>query len=398
MGVDQEARRAVSAPGRSAAPSAPTLSGLLPHRIVLVMAWVVAVAVIGGGIWLGVRALAAVAVVVVPCAVAVLLVALLTPLNAGLRRVLPRGVAALVSVVLFLLLLAGIGTLVGFSIAGNLNTLVQELQGSLTSAWQQILNSPLPITDQTVTQVESRLQNSLQTVLTRAAGTLLTVTETSIRLGAGALLGLFVLIFLLYDGEHVWGWLRGLFPERAERRLKAAGDAAWVTVSGFVQGTALIAVIDATLMGLTMYFLGVPLYLSLALLIFVGAFIPIVGALTTGALACLVTLGTSGLAAALILLAALLVTNELEGHVLQPFVIGRYVRLHPLAIVLVIGIGTVLGSVPGALVAVPTAGVLRATWGPLNGRESVVPVGEPSRTSRILGWLRGRLHQHRRHD
>lgn len=367
--------------------------GLLPPQVVFVMAWVVAVVVIGGGVWIGVLALASVAEVVVPCAVAVLLVALLTPLNRGLRRGMPRGLAAVLSVVVFLALLAGVGTLVGFSIAGNLNTLIGQFQDSIDSVWQRILNSRLPIDNQTISRVESRLEQSLQSVVTGAAGALLTVTETSVLLGAGALLGLFVLIFLLYDGERVWGWLRGLFPEQAARRLEAAGEAAWVTVSGFVQGTALIAMIDATLMGLTMYFLGVPLFLPLALLIFVGAFIPIVGALTTGALACLVTLGTSGLVSAVILLAALLVTNELESHVLQPFVIGRYVRLHPLAIVLAIGLGTVLGGVPGALVAVPTAGVLRAAWGPLNGHESIVPVGEPSRMSRIVGWLRGRLHR-----
>ena len=363
---------------------------LLPHRVVLVLVWVIAVVVIGGGVWLAVRALAAVAEIVVPCAVAVLLVALLTPLNRLLRRGLPRGVAAVFTVVVFLLLLVGVGVLVGFSIAGSMSDLVEQFQTSLTNVWQGIVNSPLPVNDQTITRVETRLESSLQSVISGAAGALLTVTETSVRVGAGALLGLFVLIFLLYDGEHVWNWLRSLFPDRASHRLAAAGDAAWVTVSGFVQGTALIAVIDATLMGLTMYFLGVPIFLPLALLIFVGAFIPIVGALTTGAVACLVTLGTSGLIAAVILLVALLVTNELESHVLQPFVIGRYVRLHPLAIVLVIGLGTLLGGVAGALVAVPTAGVLRASWGPLNGRDSIVPVGEPSRMSRLVAWVRQR--------
>lgn len=393
MNADREVRRTRSAPELPPERPGAVWRGLLPPRVVSVMAWVVAVVVIGGGIWLGVRALAAVAEVVVPCAVAVLLVALLTPLNRGLRRGMPRGLAAVVTVVVFLALLAGVGTLVGFSVAGNLNTLVGQFQNSFSNIWQRIQNTSLPINDQSITRLESRLKNSLQAVFTGAAGALLTVTETSVRLAAGALLGLFVLIFLLYDGEHVWGWLRGLFPDRVARRLGAAGEAAWVTVSGFVQGTALIAMIDATLMGLTMYFLGVPLFLPLALLIFVGAFIPIVGALTTGALACLVTLGTAGLVSALILLAALLVTNELESHVLQPFVIGRYVRLHPLAIVLVIGLGTVLGSVPGALVAVPTAGVLRAAWGPLNGRESIVPVGEPSRMSRVAAWLRDHLHR-----
>ncbi len=372
-------------------PAASGWSGLLPSQVVTVLAWVVATVVIGGGIWLGARAVASVTEIVVPCAVAVLLVALLTPLNRGLRRGLPRGLAAVLSVLVFLLLLAGVVVLVGFSIAGNFDDLVGQFQQSLTNVWQGILNSSLPISDQTVTRVESRLEQSLDSLVSGAAGALLTVTETSVRVAAGALLGLFVLIFLLYDGEHVWGWLYSLLPGRASGRLEAAGEAAWVTVTGFVQGTALIAVIDAVLMGLTMYFLDVPIFLPLALLIFVGAFIPIVGALTTGSVACLVTLGTSGPVAAVTLMVALLVTNELESHVLQPFVIGRYVRLHPLAIVLAIGLGTLLGGVAGALVAVPATGVLRAAWGPLNGRESVVPVGEPSRASRIANWVRSKL-------
>lgn len=375
----------------------PAASGgraLLPHRIVLTLAWIVAMIVIGGGIWLGLRALAATTEVVVPCAVAVLLAALLSPLNDGLRRGMPRGLAAIVSVVVLLLFLIGVAMLVGFSIAGNLTTLTGQFQDSLSSVWRQILAGPLPINDQTISRVQSQVEHSLQSVLSDVAGALLAVSATTVRLGAGALLGGFVLIFLLYDGEHIWRWLRGLVPDRAAHRLDAAGEAAWVAVSGFVQGTALIAVIDATLMGLTMYFLGVPIFLPLALLIFIGAFIPIIGALTTGALACLVTLGTVGPIPAAILLAALLITNELESHVLQPFVVGRYVRLHPLAIVLVISLGTLLGGVPGALMAVPTAGVLRAAWGPLNGRESVVPVGEPSRIDRIAQWLHSHLKKH----
>lgn len=227
----------------------------------------------------------------------------------------------------------------------------------------------------------------MESVLTGVAGGVLTVSAATVRLGAGALLGLFVMLFLLYDGEQVWMWLRGLFSARVAGRLGAAGEAAWVTVSGFVQGTALIALIDATLMGLTMYVLGVPIFLPLALLIFLGAFIPIIGALTTGALACLVTLGTAGQVSALILLAALVITNELESHVLQPFVVGRYVRLHPLAIVVVIGLGVVFGGVTGALIAVPTAGVLRAAWGPLNGRPSVVSITTPSGTKRLARWV-----------
>lgn len=150
-------------------------------------------------------------------------------------------------------------------------------------------------------------------------------------------------IFLLYDGAHVWDWARNLLPGRGPQRLADAGEAAWTALTGFVQGTFLIACIHGTVIGGALWLLGVDLALPLGLLVFVGSFVPIIGMLLAGGLAVLITLGTHGLVPALILLGVLLVENELEAHVLQPFVVGRYVRLHPLAIVVLLALGTYQG-------------------------------------------------------
>ncbi|MFN2535510.1 MAG: AI-2E family transporter, partial [Pseudonocardiaceae bacterium] len=173
---------------------------------------------------------------------------------------------------------------------------------------------------------------------------------------------LFITFFFLYDGERIWHWLISPLPPRDVRRADAAGQAAWATTTGYVRGTAVIATIHGIVIGLAMFLLGVPLALPLAVLVFLGSFIPFVGALVAGGLAVLVTFGTQGWVVALTLLAILIVESQLEVHLLQPLIVGRYVRLHPLAIGLAFAVGTVLAGIVGAIIAVPTAAVINQAW------------------------------------
>jgi predicted PurR-regulated permease PerM len=202
------------------------------------------------------------------------------------------------------------------------------------------------------------------------------------------LLCAFLVIFLLYDGPGIWRWVTSLLPAGAAGRVDRAGHASWMALTGFVHGTFIIAVIHGLVIGTTLYLLDVAAYLPLALLVALGSFVPLVGALIAGSVSVIVTFGTVGPGPAVILLVVLLVENELEAHVLQPFVVGRYVRLHPVAIVLALAVGSVVAGVAGALLAVPLAGSLRAAWGPLNGHESIVPARRPSRLSRLWSRLR----------
>lgn len=365
------------------------LFDLVPRRLVVVVAWVVGLTVIGGGVWLLLRLLAQIAVVVVPIAVALFFVALLTPLNQGLRRVhLPRGAAAVCSVLILLIALGGVGLLAESSIASHAEELGSQFAASMRNLRDAIVNGPLPISNRTLDSLGNRVSKSLQSAGQGVATTALTITRTTADIIAGLLFGLFVVIFLLYDGKHVWQWIRDLFPQNVGDRLNDAGLAAWTTLTGFIQGTFVIACIHATVIGTALWLLGVPIVLPLAILVFLGGFIPVVGALVAGGFAVLISLGTQGLGAAVTLLAVLILENELEAHVLQPFVIGRYVRLHPLAIVTVLVLGSFVAGLAGAIFSVPLTGVLRAVWGPLNGRESVAPVGQPSRLSRAWRWLR----------
>jgi predicted PurR-regulated permease PerM len=365
---------------------------MLPRRFLAAVIWTGGLSIIGVGLWLGARAVAAVQLVVVPFAVGLLLVTLLSPLNGWLRRHhLPRALAAVASIAVLLLFLAGVGALTGFRVATRMQDLVEEFQSTASTLQQQLARLSLPVDSDSVTRLVSSLQDSLSSASQGLSSTLIHATQLTLEVVTGVLLALFVAIFVLWDGERIWQWILGLFPSRASRRVGEAGKAAWVSLSGFVQGTFIIATIHAIVIGSALYVLGVPLFMPLALLVFVGSFVPLIGAFVAGGLAVLVTLGTQGVSDALIILVILLIENELEAHVLQPFVVGRYVRLHPLAIILVLTTGSVLAGIPGALLSVPVTGALRAAWGPLNGRTSVVQVYGPSRLSRLRSWLRNRF-------
>ncbi len=353
--------------------------------------------------WLAVRVMVIINLALIPCVAAVLLTALLQPLNQWFRnRRLPRGLAAGLTFVSLLLIFLIVGGITGFMTANRINDLISEFSDSLSRLHDALVHGSLPIGQNTLNAVQDRLQNALKGLSHGIAGTVLSATEMTARFITGILLTAFVLIFFLYDGERIWRWLLNKLPDPASKRAEAAGEAAWLTISGFVHGTFIIAVIHSVVIGGTLYLLGVPLFFPLALLVFLGSFVPVVGAFIAGGVAAIVTLGTQGVVAAVILLAVLLFENELEAHVLQPFVVGRYVRLHPLVIVLVLTVGAVLGGIFGALVAVPVTGVACNAWGPLNGRTSLVVTENQRKTSRLqrlghaLGRLAGHLRQHRR--
>jgi predicted PurR-regulated permease PerM len=370
----------------------PSLYRIVPRRLVVLVGWVVGLAALGGGGWLAIWVLSQIAVVVLACAIAMFFIALLEPVNRGFRRigVIP-GLAAVLSVLLLIVVLAAVGLVVEVSIANRSAELVHDFGQTFNQLEHRLQSSSLPINQHTLTGLQHDLVHALKARSSMLTTTAVHATRAVIDIGVGALLGLFVVIFLLYDGERLWTWFRNLFPRPAAQRLKRAGEAAWVTLTGFIQGSFVIACIHSIVIGTTMYLLGVSIFIPLAILVFIGSFVPIVGAFVAGAFAVLITLGTVGFVPAVILLAVLLIENEIESHVLQPFVVGRYVRLHPLAIVVVLTLGAYVAGLWGTLFAVPATGVLRAIWGPLNGKPTVAPVGGRSRLSQLSNWIRRRF-------
>ncbi len=175
---------------------------------------------------------------------------------------------------------------------------------------------------------------------------------------ASALLAVFLLFFFLRDGEQMWSWMMHRMPASRAGRIDRAGRSGWQTLMSYTHGTAAVAAVDAIGIGAALFILQVPLALSLALLTFISAFVPIIGATVAGAAAALVTLVTNGSRDALIVLAVVVIVQQVEGNLLQPVVMRRAIQLHPVITLLAVTAGTLVAGVAGALIAVPLCAVI----------------------------------------
>lgn len=314
--------------------------------------------VIAGGLALMIFLVIQLRVVVIPVAIAVLLTALLAPLVQWLqRRRVPRGVATGLVMVTGLAALGGLLTLVVNTLVDGTADLIGQLTISVASLQGLMDATPFQVdVEQVGNQLLETLQANQQMLTSGAVSTAVTVGEVL----AGFALCLFALIFMLYDGRRMWGFLRLLAPVQRRERVDVAGRRAFASLVGYVRATVLVAIVDALGIGLGLWITGVPLALPLAALVFVGAFIPIVGAVVTGAVAVLIALVANGIGTALIVLGIVLAVQQLESHVLQPVLLGRAVRLHPLAVALAVAAGVVIAGIVGALLAVPLLAVLTA--------------------------------------
>lgn len=315
--------------------------------------------------------------VVIPLIVALLLAALLQPISHGLSRFLPRGLAAGITVLGTLALVSGMLSFVGSQLTSQLDDITTQV----TEGIEQVrgwANATFGLTD---TQIQGYLDQGREALSSGAlSNTLASAGITATHIVAGFFLVLFSLFFFLYDGPAVWGWLVRLFPRGAREKIHSSGLIAWDQLGAFTRATIAVAAVDATGIGLGAAILGVPFASGIALLVFFGAFIPVVGAAISGGVAVLLALVALGPIQALIMLGIVIGVQQLESHVLQPFLIGRVMRIHPLAIILAIAAGIVLAGILGGLIAVPTVAVLNAVGHHLlDGPDAAedAPQGEP---------------------
>ncbi len=302
--------------------------------------------------------------VVLPCAIALLLCALLNPITARLRRWMPPLAATWLTMLLALGVLGGVGTFVGIQANDQFPHLVDRIRRTVTHVQHWLVTGPLHLKSSQLQSMVNELLNELQRQRGKLFSTAFTGATVAGEVLASLVFMFFVTFFLLKDGAGIWRWLiSGMGAHRA--RVDRAGRAAWETLSQYVHGTVIVAAIHSVVIAVTLVIIGVPLVAPLAVIVFFGSFIPIVGILVAGAVAVIVVFSFKGLVAALIFLGILVLEQQLEGHVLQPLVVGRWVRFHPLAIILAITIGGVVGGIPGAAVAVPTAAVIYRAWSAL---------------------------------
>jgi putative heme transporter len=341
----------------------------VPASLSQAAAWSWRVLVVGAAVWYTATFLARLTLVVVPVILALLLAALLHRPVVGLRRFLPRAAAALAVLLGALVAL----TVIGWFVAVRIQAEAPSLLGQAGDVLGQIRSrvSTLPGvgggSGNVVDAVNNWVQSHGSVVLTGA----FTAGHVLMEAVVDALLTVFLTLFLLIDGDRIWNWLLQLLPDRARPGVNGAGHRAWHVLSGWITGTAIISLIHAVVIGTAMELLGTPLVLVLAVLVFIGSFIPIIGTFLIGGGTVLVTLATVGLRPALILLAVLVTENLLEGHVYQPFIMGRSVSMHPIAVVLAVACGGVLDGVVGAIIAIPLAGSLSAAAKYLRGIEDI---------------------------
>jgi predicted PurR-regulated permease PerM len=325
--------------------------------------------------YLAYRVAARLAVVVVPCAGALLLTALLQPLTSRLHRAgLPMLAAAWCALLGAVIVLAGVITLVTIRVRAEYPGLVTQVRHTTHEIQTWMAGAPLHLKTRSLQSLSDTLLKYLGQHKSVVAGTVLTGGQIVFEVLGGVVLMLFVTFFLLKDGERIWNWLLRASQPGNRPRADRAGRAAWQAVVYYVRGTVLVAAIHAVVIGSTLTIMGVPLVAALAVLVFVAAFVPLVGILFAGAVVILVTLATKGWIAAVVVLGIFVAEDQLESHLLQPLVVGRIVRLHPLAIILALGVGGVVAGIPGAVVAVPIAAAITRATPELRRRE---PVPDP---------------------
>lgn len=338
----------------------------IPLGVRIAGAWSWRLLVIAGVISLLVFLVIQLHEIVVPFMVALLLAALLVPVVHFLRRHgWPKWAAVALAEVGLLAVVAGLILLVILQVRSGFPDLQRQSIAAYDNFRQYLYDSPLHLTDKDLDaylgDATAAIQKDSQSLLSgllsfgSSAGTFL----------AGILLTLFSTLFMLIDGAGIWAWFVRLFPRNARDAISGSGRAGWRTLTNFVRVQIFVAFVDAVGIGLGAYIVGLffggfPLVIPIAIAVFLGSFIPVVGAVFTGVLAVFVALVYLNPLAAVIMLAIVILVQQIEGHVLQPFMMGSAVKVHPIAVVFAVAAGGFLAGIPGALFAVPVVATISA--------------------------------------
>jgi predicted PurR-regulated permease PerM len=297
--------------------------------------------------------------IVIPFLVALLVAALLVPFSQWLQRHRwPKWLAVAVSMLGTIAIITGLIVVVVTQVRRGLPDLQEQSLQAYDDFRAWLLTSPLGIDERQFNEYVEQLVAAIQKDSEWLVSGALSVGSTAGHVLAGILLALFATLFILIDGARIWAWIVRLFPRKARPAVDGGGHAGWVTITTFVKVQIFVAFVDAVGIGvgawvLGLFFGGFPLVIPIAVAVFLGSFVPVVGALVTGALAVFVALVYLGPVPALIMLGIVLLVQQVEGHILQPLVMGSAVKVHPLAVVFAVAAGGFIAGIPGALFAVP---------------------------------------------
>ncbi|NGO69634.1 AI-2E family transporter [Streptomyces boncukensis] len=324
--------------------------------------------VLAAVIYVLMKVVAAISLLVMAFSAGLLITALLQPAVARLRRAgLSQGLATAVTFIGGFVVMGLVGWFVVWQVMENLDTLTTKVQDGIEELKSWAVDGPIHVSEDQLDDLTKNINSWIGDNSKEITSAGIEGVTVILEFLSGALLAMFVTLFLLYDGKRIWRWALKFVPAAAREGVAGAGPRAWKTLTGYVRGTVIVALIDAVFIGIGLYFLDVPMAVPLAVFIFLFAFIPIVGAVISGALAVLVALVTDGVFTALLALAVVLAVQQIESHILQPFILGRLVRVHPLAVVLAVTGGGLIAGIPGAIVSVPLVAVTNTVVGYLRG-------------------------------
>ena len=300
-------------------------------------------------------------VVVLPLVIALLLAALASPAVVWLERIgLPRKVGALVVVIAGVAAVGLMGTFVGTQVSTGFGDLSGQVVDGLGQIRSWLRDGPLNASDSQINGVLEAAQEQIADQGKDIAGRVSELTTAVGHVVAGFFIVLFATYFFLADGTLIWAWIVRLFPRAGRLQADSSGRVAWESLTQFVRATVLVAAVDAIGIALGAAILGVPFVGAIGVLVFIGAFVPMIGAFVSGTVAVLVALVAEGPLTALLMLGVVVLVQQVEAHVLQPFLMGRFVSVHPLAVIVAIAMGVIVAGVPGALIAVPLVASLNA--------------------------------------
>ncbi|MCE7082114.1 AI-2E family transporter [Streptomyces sp. ST2-7A] len=378
-----------ASPAAGGVPNRPTPAEALPWglRVASELGW--RLLVIAATVWILVQVIGAISLLVISFAAGLLITALLQPFTGRLKRMgLGRGAATAVTSFTGFGVIGLGGWFVVWQVMENVEDLVESVTEGINELRDWVLDSPFGVSDEDMTQVVDNVNQWIGEHSAELTTAGLEGANYAVRFFTGAGVTLFVVLFLLYDGRNIWYWFLKFIPASARPAVAGAGPRAWITLTGYVRGTLLVALIDAIGIGLGLYILQVPMAVPLAVIVFLTAFVPILGAILSGALAVLVALVTEGFITAVLVLGVVLLVQQIESQILQPFILGRLVRVHPLAVVLTVTAGTLLAGIPGAVVAVPLVAVLNTVVTYLSAyHDQVVVRSDPRRSGATIAAL-----------
>ena len=356
----------------------------VPYGVDLAAAWSWRFLVLVAAGYVVARGISMFSVVVLPLVIALLLTALIVPVVDALVRLrIPRGVASLMVVLGGIAFVTLLLTFAGQQIAQGANDLVKQVVTGLEEIRVWLREGPLQASD---SQINDYLKTAQDAVTTGNEAVVTRLTEFGTAVGhivAGFFIILFSTYFFLSDGRRIWAWVVRVFPRASRERADSSGRVAWTSLTQFVRATVLVAFVDAVGIVIVAAILKVPFVFAIGVLVFLGAFIPMIGATLSGSVAVLVALVDQGPVVALVMLGGVIAVQQIEAHVLQPFLLGRFVSVHPLGVIVAIAAGVLVAGIAGALVAVPLVAALNAVVLHLNDssraeREAVeeTPLGD----------------------